>query len=723
MPRGAMTRAGRWAPWPLLMLLVLLRPGAWPRALVGPRVGAAWRGRCRGGSRTPCGGRAVARASSAEDVEVRFSHVHLYADALRPLEEYKALEAKLNAFAARRASADADDLAAGRDVWVALGHELGDPVTGTQEPAEWTAAGQDVVEQVLVGLGWRVTGSCESGPTRSLVLTSPDPEGVKFVVTAHEEHGIADLSPEEDVPGSAGRDAGTWDHFDASHLARFSRHRSGREGIAVLGFLVPAGGVEKIRARYAELHPKLLLPGTPCSYQGAKVLEVFAYYRGEKGISDADPGTVLRFVELEGDGSSHWVLPGVKRVEAAFDGVSASAYCDHWVSNVVSRTGFLDTLHDTLGFTPKVDFNAGVVAAGEAQIESTVTGNTSTVVLNDKITALKDQSQVYLPINNALSEVGHVNVFLKELGQGIQHIASRVEDLTALIQRANDYRKMTGAGLSFLQIPRSYYGYLTAQRLVKGCGLEPAVAEECLVALRKVGIVDSRDVVELDATAGSVAAALPEGVPADVVKQVLRARYGNLYALLRDHVSEEAYLRIVRNNILVDIQGEDLLLQIFTAKVTQRNDGEEAPFLEFIQRVCSDCKDAATGCPKPIKPGCGGFGIRNFLTLFLSIEVSKAAAGRAEAERRGDDRTAAFEARRVDAFTAQLDESNPVLTSISDAMTAEAAALESGNSEEAARWAAEKARGQDALQAVSGKYKEIMRKLREEQLAAEAGSK
>ena len=44
------------------------------------------------------------------------------------------------------------------------------------------------------------------------------------------------------------------------------------------------------------------------------------------------------------------------------------------LSNVVDRTGFLDTLNDTLGFTPKVDFNAGVVAAGEAIIESTVTG-------------------------------------------------------------------------------------------------------------------------------------------------------------------------------------------------------------------------------------------------------------------------------------------------------------------------------------------------------------
>ena len=39
---------------------------------------------------------------------------------------------------------------------------------------------------------------------------------------------------------------------------------------------------------------------------------------------------------------------------------------------LIPLLGFLDTLYDTLCFTPKVDFNAGVVAAGEAQIESTV---------------------------------------------------------------------------------------------------------------------------------------------------------------------------------------------------------------------------------------------------------------------------------------------------------------------------------------------------------------
>lgn len=111
-------------------------------------------------------------------------------------------------------------------------------------------------------------------------------------------------------------------------------------------------------------------------------------------------------------------LHPLSKREATFDDVSLPAYCDHWVSNVVSRRGFLDTLEEcgidplwhpygsrrtprlprprarpprqeTLGFTPKVDFNAGVVAAGEAQIESTVTGNEPSTVIPDAIVALR----------------------------------------------------------------------------------------------------------------------------------------------------------------------------------------------------------------------------------------------------------------------------------------------------------------------------------------------
>ena len=67
-----------------------------------------------------------------------------------------------------------------------------------------------------------------------------------------------------------------------------------------------------------------------------------------------------------------------------------------------------------------MDFNAGVVAAGEAQIESTVTGNAGGAATHDPLEALADNRQVFLPINNALSPVGHVHGYLEELGQGIQ---------------------------------------------------------------------------------------------------------------------------------------------------------------------------------------------------------------------------------------------------------------------------------------------------------------
>lgn len=653
---------------------------------------------------------------SLSQLEVRYSHVHIYCDSLRPLLQHKKLEEKLNDFAEKLSLEEAGDVERGHEAWLQLASKHPQVQAGCADAEQYSPAGQDLVEQLLVGLGWRVTGSYDGTETQSLVVTSQDPEGVKFVLTAFTGGSLEDVESGEGPSKKQRLDSKEepFQHFAGDNLRRFARYHNGRQGIAVLGFEVSRGGVELLRQNYEKLHPKLLVPGSPRTYRSAKVLEVYAYYQNTSE-KDADAGTCLRFVEVE-DPESLWVLPGVQRADAKFDAVSQAAYCDHWVSNVFDREGFLKTLQDTLGFTPKVDFNAGVVAAGEAQIESTVTGNSPTLVMKDKLSALKDQSQVYLPINNALSEVGHVHVFLRELGQGIQHIASRVEDLAALIQRANDTRKMTGAGLSFLKIPRSYYGYLSAKKLAQELEIGLEDANEAIAALHKAGIVDLKNIVSLDACPDKVAAALPKDLASNAtVQHVLRARYRNLYALLRDHVSEETYLRIVRNNILVDIQGEDLLMQIFTSKVLQRKDGEESPFLEFIQRVCSECKDPTTGCPRAIKPGCGGFGIRNFLTLFLSIEVDKASSARLEAEKRGDGKAADIEGRRVEAFTQQLDESNPVLTAISDAMTGEAAALEKGDAAEAAKWAAAKAAGQEALQGISKKYSAVMRALREEE--------
>ena len=61
-----------------------------------------------------------------------------------------------------------------------------------------------------------------------------------------------------------------------------------------------------------------------------------------------------------------------------------------------------------------------------------------------KDSALKDQSQIYLPINNAITKVGHVHGFLQELGQGVQHIASRVGNIIDFIEQANNRRKIFG---------------------------------------------------------------------------------------------------------------------------------------------------------------------------------------------------------------------------------------------------------------------------------------
>ena len=117
------------------------------------------------------------------------------------------------------------------------------------------------------------------------------------------------------------------------------------------------------------------------------------------------------------------------------------------MSNVRDREGFLRTLRTTLGFVPKVppplpsvhpsvltghvssippyelvqsqpssrkwlcslmaptcmqvEFNAGVVAAGEARIESTVVGNTPAARARSARDALRNQTQVYLPVINS----------------------------------------------------------------------------------------------------------------------------------------------------------------------------------------------------------------------------------------------------------------------------------------------------------------------------------
>ena len=677
--------------------------------------------------------------SGSLEESVSFSHLHLHVDSVEDVAVYKEMEASLNQLSSRIAemqAAGSENAAMGdgpssSGLDIEQCRKIYDDITGRTSPEkvdeEFIPQGRDVVKQLISGLGFRVTGKrMGSSNTKSVLVTTKDPNGVQIVVTALNSDSTSSKKDKHN-------------HFDAANLQRFYESHSDRQGIAVLAFEVTSGTIDTIYKRYMEMHPKLVTPqGVQTYSDGTKVLEVYAYYQGDVRASEADVGTTLRFVQRgEADGNSKMpcILPGLEPVDAVFDPSSQAAYCDHWVSNVISRTGFMNTLEDVLQFTPKVDFNAGVVAAGEAQIESTVTGNDSSMTTIETDQALRDQSQVYLPINNALSEVGHVHGFLQEIGQGIQHTASRVADLPAFIQRGNDMRKITGEGFTFLNIPRSYYGVLMESSFDQF--LSPACAQVVMETCEASEIISPEGAVDLELTKEDISRLLDIKMPHEYQEEysskkdeilgiILRSRYTNLYSLLRDHLTEEAYLKIVRNKILVDVQGDDLLLQIFTSNILQRKVGEEAPFFEYIQRVCSECLDE-NGCPVALKPGCGGFGIRNFLTLFLSIEVSKAMVEASQAKASGDKERQKFAQTMVDVFTAQLNESNPILTEISDAMTLEGnlqtqldIALSSNDPDVAQNLRAKldeagiaKAVGNQKLMDCSTKYMDQMRALRE----------
>ena len=95
--------------------------------------------------------------------------------------------------------------------------------------------------------------------------------------------------------------------------------------------------------------------------------------------------------------------------------------------------------------------------------------------------------------------MGHVHWFLEEMGQGVQHAASRVENLPAFIQRANDYREMTGEGFAFLNIPRSYYGCLELGNL-EALELSSDVAKTIMDSLISKEVMDLTGIVKLDIT-------------------------------------------------------------------------------------------------------------------------------------------------------------------------------------------------------------------------------
>ena len=114
--------------------------------------------------------------------------------------------------------------------------------------------------------------------------------------------------------------------------------------------------------------------------------------------------------------------------------------------------------------------------------------------------------------------------------------------------------------MSFLDIPRTYYGLLERRLLEEGgtregellgaCahGLAPEQADEVIAALVRAGLSDAAGAVDLDADDAGVDAALRAhsqayraaggAVRAMVRRVVARSRFVNLWRLMRDQLDE-----------------------------------------------------------------------------------------------------------------------------------------------------------------------------------------
>jgi hypothetical protein len=159
----------------------------------------------------------------------------------------------------------------------------------SSDPATYQSHGQDPAEQLLYGFGWRVTAEHEGSETYSLLLSTDDALGAKYIITAPK-------SAENTAPIDKKPKCEDFSHFKLSDLNRFKDYHRGAQGMAVLGFALNSkSDLDTVVANYKAKHPKLVAE-EPQTYEVAGgqvyVFDVFAYYlKGE-----ADTGTLIRFV-------------------------------------------------------------------------------------------------------------------------------------------------------------------------------------------------------------------------------------------------------------------------------------------------------------------------------------------------------------------------------------------------------------------------------------------
>ena len=116
-----------------------------------------------------------------QDLEVSFSHVQLYVDHVEDISVYKELEETLNKF---HAEATHRSCIERRQLWDKLAGKH------SSQSTDFVAHNRDVIKQLMVGFGFRVTGYRFPQPeknnanTKSLLVTSRDSSGVQIIFTA-----------------------------------------------------------------------------------------------------------------------------------------------------------------------------------------------------------------------------------------------------------------------------------------------------------------------------------------------------------------------------------------------------------------------------------------------------------------------------------------------------------------------------------------------------------
>ena len=136
--------------------------------------------------------------SLKQDLRLSFSHVQLYVDRVEDIETYKDLESSLNHFINLSSKDEpVEEKHDDRGLSRAAGQrKLWQPIIKTRPFSSgdqaFVSQNRDVVKQLIVGLGFRVTGyrfptEDNKANTRSLLVTSRDSNGVQIIVTARDE--------------------------------------------------------------------------------------------------------------------------------------------------------------------------------------------------------------------------------------------------------------------------------------------------------------------------------------------------------------------------------------------------------------------------------------------------------------------------------------------------------------------------------------------------------